>query len=532
MSDELDIYDPVLFGDDRSERLVAVSFNEGAEADKITLFSRENDKTVCTEASFRPFILVEQGYIKDCPHAHDVKKLKGNGRLKECVSFANWKDVVSAKTWLSRETGFSPSAPGAPYLFVNDPVQQYLTVSGKTLFKGMEFESLRRLQVDIECTTAEGYEFCNADRKEDSIIAIALADQSGWVEVLSGTDMDEKQLLTRFVEIVAERDPDVIEGHNIFNFDLPYIAKRAKMHKVKLAIGRDKSVPKVRPSRFSAGERTISYKRYDVFGRHIVDTLFMLQVYDISHRSLNGFGLKDAAIHFGLAAKGRTYIDGADIANEFRKNPEKVIKYAGDDVTETRALSALLSRSYFIQASMLPYTYQNVAVRGNATKINMLMVREYLRKGKALPKPGESREFAGGYTDLFETGVIENVHHCDVRSLYPSLMLTHGLGPSSDELGVFLKMLESLRDFRLKAKRKMIDSGTDAERNYYDALQTAFKVLINSFYGYLGFAQGNFNDFGSAEQVTAQGRDLLSGMIEWLEKRGARPIEIDTDGVY
>ncbi|OVE76341.1 hypothetical protein BVX97_01285 [bacterium E08(2017)] len=526
------MYDPVLFGADREEGLVAVDFIEGKQDDQVVLHIRKDSKTESRSDTFRPFIITEPDLMAGFEQEYEIQSLKGEGLLNELVSFADWKTAVAAKTWLAKSTGVSPAAAGAPYLFVNDPVQQYLMTSGKTLFKGMAFEDLHRMQVDIECTTSEGYEFCNADRKDDEIIAIAIGGEDGSVEVLSGIEMSEKEILERFVEIVAEQDPDVIEGHNIFNFDIPYIVKRAKRHKVKLALGRDGSVPKLRPSRFSAAERTISYKRCDIFGRHVVDTLFMVHVYDISHRSLNGFGLKEAAIHFGFAAKDRVYIEGSQIAAVYREDPKQLMEYVTDDVEETRALSSLLSRSYFVQASMLPYGYQNTAVRGNATKINALMIREYLRQGTALPEAGEPREFAGGYTDMFETGVIENVHHCDVRSLYPSLMLSRDLGPKYDELGAFLGMLDSLKSFRLEAKKKMGESKDDAERNYYDALQTAFKVLINSFYGYLGFTQGHFNDFAAAEQVTAQGRELLRDMIGWLQDHGAKPIEIDTDGIY
>ena len=56
--------------------------------------------------------------------------------------------------------------------------------------------------------------------------------------------------------------------------------------------------------------------------------------------------------------------------------------------------------------------------------------------------------------------------------------------------------------------------------------------MINSFYGYLGFAQGNFADFDAAARVTQIGRDLLRKMIDWLGKRGAQVIEVDTDGIY
>jgi DNA polymerase elongation subunit (family B) len=195
-------------------------------------------------------------------------------------------------------------------------------------------------------------------------------------------------------------------------------------------------------------------------------------------------------------------------------------------------VSTLLSGSSFVQAQMLPLSYQNVPVRGTATKIDMMMVREYLRAGRAVPLPDRSRPFAGGYTDLFVEGVVRNVHHVDVRSLYPSLMLTRKLAPKSDELGVFLRMLDTLRTFRLEAKGRMREAGTEADRMELDALQATFKVLINSFYGYLGFSQARFSDFDAAETVTAQGRALLQSMIEWLRDHGALPVEIDTDGIY
>src|SRR5437867_4311175 len=64
------------------------------------------------------------------------------------------------------------------------------------------------------------------------------------------------------------------------------------------------------------------------------------------------------------------------------------------------------------------------------------------------------------------------------------------------------------------------------------ALQSTFKILINSFYGYLGFQMGDFNDFDAANQVTAKGRDLIQSVIAWLKKNAAKIVEVDTDGIY
>jgi len=521
--------DPLLFGASKTLGIVAVE----EKGDAILVYRREPDGTLKQqETPFHPFALMKAALADACPVASDRKALDGDSAINSLLTFHDVAGWQEARRWLKAESGESAGAPGAPYLIVSDRVQQYLLQSGCTLFKGMAFDQVHRMQVDIECVTTRGYDFCSAEREGDRIVAIALADQSGWVEVLDGSELDEKTLLERFVALVRERDPDVIEGHNLFNFDLPYIAARAARHGVKLALGRDGSVPTQRPSQFSAGERTVPYTRFDMFGRHVIDTMFLAQAYDVSHRDLDSFGLKSVAVHFGVAAPERTYVAGGDISEVFANDPARLMDYVRDDVTETRSVAALLSRSIFAQAQMLPFTYQNVSLRGNAVKIDALMLREYLRQGRALPLPQVGRPFSGGYTDLFAEGVLRNVHHCDIRSLYPSLMLNHKLGPATDAAHVFLKLLETLRTFRLNAKSAMRQASGENERLELDALQTTFKILINSFYGYLGFSQARFNDFDIADRITREGRELLTRMVMWLEDNGAKPVEIDTDGIY
>jgi DNA polymerase elongation subunit (family B) len=201
-------------------------------------------------------------------------------------------------------------------------------------------------------------------------------------------------------------------------------------------------------------------------------------------------------------------------------------------VRETRALSDLLSPSYFIQAQIFPYNYQDVIVRGNATRINALFLREYFRQRHSIPELPMPRAFEGGYTDIFFTGVARNVWHCDVASLYPSIMLQFDCFPATDELQIFRHLLTDLRNFRLEAKARMRAERDPARQHHLQALQNTFKILLNSFYGYLGFAQGHFADFDAAAGVTQIGRDLLKKMIDWLEAHGAQVIEVDTDGIY
>ena len=142
------------------------------------------------------------------------------------------------------------------------------------------------------------------------------------------------------------------------------------------------------------------------------------------------------------------------------------------------------------------------------------------------------RAFEGGYTDIFFTGVAHNVWHCDVASLYPSIMLKFDCFPVTDQLQIFRHLLTDLRTFRLEAKSEMRAEKDPAKQHHLQALHNTFKILLNSFYGYLGFAQGNFADFDAAARVTQIGRDLLKKMIDWLAAQGATVIEVDTDGIY
>jgi DNA polymerase elongation subunit (family B) len=250
-------------------------------------------------------------------------------------------------------------------------------------------------------------------------------------------------------------------------------------------------------------------------------------------RSLAGFERLDVARHFDLCDSEQVSgLTGKELERAYLSGSEMFQRRALCGVRETRALSDLLSPSYFIQAQIFPYNYQDVIVRGNATRINALFLREYFRQRHSVPELPIPRAFEGGYTDIFFTGVARNVWHCDVASLYPSIMLQFDCFPATDELQIFRHLLTDLRNFRLEAKARMRAERDPARQHHLQALQNTFKILLNSFYGYLAFAQGHFADFDAAARVTQIGRDLLKKMIDWLNARGAQVIEVDTDGIY
>jgi DNA polymerase I len=111
-------------------------------------------------------------------------------------------------------------------------------------------------------------------------------------------------------------------------------------------------------------------------------------------------------------------------------------------------------------------------------------------------------------------------------------MLTQGLGPASDQLGIFSTMLRDLREFRIAAKRLAREAEAPADRLLLNALQQTFKIFINSFYGYLGTGFSHWNDFDAANRITAEGRRLVLSLVDRLDALGATVIEVDTDGLY
>jgi len=524
-------HNPLLFGHDERTGIVAVE----PVGHFMRLFFRSGDRVHFQDEPFHPFILInDPALVSGCRAPCAVNQLEGDGFFRHQLKFDTWSDCLSARDFLAAKTGKSPGSPDSPYLFLSDLSHQFLLSSGVTLFKGLEFSDLRCLALDIETDCAPGYGFSNPERPEDRILSIAIKDSYGEEIVLRGDELSEPALLLALNGQIQRLDPDIITGHNIFRFDLDYIGTRARRHNVRLDWGRNGTAPHVTPhARWTLAEKTIEYPRWDIYGRHVIDTYFLVQHYDLSQRNLESHGLKTVARHFGIAAPERTYLDGSEISATFQNDPERLYCYNLDDTRETLELFRLLGYPWFLQTRIFPLTFQNCVIRGNATRINGLFLREYLHRGHAIPaSTTTTAPFEGGYTELTRQGVIGPIVHCDVASLYPSLMLAYQLAPAKESLGLFLPMLSELRHFRLAAKQLARDATDEGERNHFDALQQVFKVLINSFYGYLGAALHNFSDPSAAAEVTRLGRVTIKNMIQLLTAEGAQPLEVDTDGIY
>jgi DNA polymerase elongation subunit (family B) len=549
MNDTLDpsLFNELLFGKDPEAGIVgAYQLNDS----QIRLFIRSGERVVSRDEPFFPFFFLSDNELLDGYTPADKEKfwlipLSGSNYFNHLAIFRSWKNYRSALDHANSGTQESqPSGDVQGSYGINshltysrgDAITQYLMQSGKTMFKGLLFENIHRLQLDIETYYRPG---TGVNRKdsfgEDPIIIVSLSDNRSWEHVIHAKGRTEKSLLEELVAILREKDPDVIEGHNIFGFDLPYIQRRCELNGVPFRIGRDGLVPRSYPATIRFAERSLDYQFFDIPGRSVIDTYFLVQNYDTSKRSLPSYGLKAAAKYFGFASPNRTYVDYKVLADTWDNNPEVLLAYALDDVRETRELASLLSGSSFNLSRMLPYTYAHTSRLGPAAKIEALMIREYLKRKVSIPRPSVGQQHVGGFNEVFVKGILGPIVYADVESLYPSIMLSCGICPKTDTLRTFPAILKDLRDLRFAAKSRASDEQQKGNRSLadnYDAMQNSFKVIINAMYGYLGFSSGIFNDFEEADRVTTNGQEIAKSMIREFEARGSKVIEVDTDGVF
>src|SRR5687767_14960372 len=179
----------------------------------MRVYRREGGATVTERAPVTPFLLTaDPALVRDVPGLVTVDRLAGPGELGWLVTFASWAEALAARDRCRDRSGSAPMTAAAPYLFPGDATHAYLLQTGRTSFGGMRFGDLRRLALDIEVVTSDGFEFPNAAREGDRIVAIALADTTGFRHVVRGDRMDERAVLEECGRLIAERDPDVIEG--------------------------------------------------------------------------------------------------------------------------------------------------------------------------------------------------------------------------------------------------------------------------------------------------------------------------------
>lgn len=351
---------------------------------------------------------------------------------------------------------------------------------------------------------------------------------------------DERRLIEQFVATIVEDDPDVITGYNIGGYDFPLLVERAAATGLgPLAIGRERSAPR------EMGERL-----WKVTGRAVADAWWSVR------RDLKP---KQETLQFvarTLLGDSKLDVDRREIEKEWAKDPIRVMEYCEHDADlALRILQRLRTVEKAADLATVAHLPLEEGMNGRTSLyIDSLLIPRADARGVGVPMShfaGRDNPIEGGYVHPIRPGIYRWVVVLDFKSMYPSIIIARNLcfttlspegttvAPSgarflaaSVRRGIIPEILSDLLADRARF-RQAGQAATNAElKEYYDGLQNAVKVLMNSFYGVLASSFYRFTNKDIGAAITAFGREAITSIIRDLEADGFEVVYSDTDSVF
>ncbi|MCG6890126.1 MAG: DNA polymerase II [Gammaproteobacteria bacterium] len=356
---------------------------------------------------------------------------------------------------------------------------------------------------------------------------------------------DERSLLQRWIEWVAQIDPDILIGWNLVNFDLRMLQKKATAMAVPLIIGRKGALPQWRQSQADRSHYFVL-----IPGRVVLDGIDTLRAATYNFPS---FALD--AVARELLGRGKLIQDhekadplykAKQIRRQFHDNKPQLAAYNLEDCQ--------LVWDIFEHAELIRFSIERAQLTGleldraggSVAAFDNLYLPRLHRKGYIAPNIGDYQgelSAPGGYVMDSKPGLQGSVLVLDYKSLYPSIIRSFRVDPyarvaaaTADESDVvpgydgasfhksehiLPQIIESLWAARDQAKR-------DANV----ALSQAIKIIMNSFYGVLGTSGCRLHDSRLTSSITKRGRDIIIQTVTLIEVAGYEVIYGDTDSVF
>ncbi|MCI4354148.1 MAG: DNA polymerase II [Thermoplasmata archaeon] len=351
---------------------------------------------------------------------------------------------------------------------------------------------------------------------------------------------NEADILTQFVAIVKAEDPDVITGYNIGGYDFPLLIERALALKLPpLALGRDGGEPK------DAGERL-----WRIAGRIVADAWWS------ARRDLRP---KQETLQFvarTLLGDSKLDVDRRNIDKEWAADPKRVMEYCEHDADlALRILQRLRTMEKATDMATVAHLPLEEGLNGRTSQfIDAMVIPRADRLHVGVPPSHRARRdnpIEGGYVHTIRPGIYRWVVVLDFKSMYPSIIIAKNicfttLSPEGTTVspggakfvtaevrpGIIPQILRDLLADRDRFRRLSREATTPELREYYDGLQNAVKILMNSFYGVLASSFYRFTDKDIGAAITAFARDAITRIISSLESEGHEVVYSDTDSVF
>ena len=439
--------------------------------------------------------------------------------------------------------------------------------------------------VDIECNSSTG-KFPDADVKGDACFQIAVSlthfgtdvpyDKTCFCYKKTDSDLDgcviksyetEREMLMAFKEYLMEKDIDIITGWNIFGFDLEYIMKRAVM------TGCDQTFYEMSKMKNHSCELVYKKLSSSALGDNDLKILPMPGrfIFDLFHEVKKGYKLDS----YKLDNVSKLYLGDNKIdmppkemfARFVEEDPVKLREVAEYCIKDTLLPHRLLSKLSILvnllemaKATWVPLCY--LVERGQQIKVFSLLTKKAREMGFMVPTISWGQYSAEGYEgatvlDAQKGAYYTPITALDFEGLYPSIMMAHNLCYSSmvmdskyenipgvtyetfgfykfaqDVPSLLPSILLELKQFRKQAKKDMAQS-TGALKEMYNGKQLAYKVSMNSVYGFTGASKGMLPCVQIASTVTLKGRSMIDETKAYVEKNfpGSKVRYGDTDSV-
>jgi DNA polymerase elongation subunit (family B) len=519
----------LIYGKNDLTRIVSIEIKD----DVATIFRELEDGTVDVMTTPHKYWI-----LSNRPHSKGWIRLLGDQHYK-------WgKQYTTFKEWLKDK---KDNLKNQDIYTISNPTEAFMVKDGFTNFKDMHPGDISILCFDIEGTGLE-----HNEESKTLLISNTLRKNGKITRKLFAYDdyADEAEMIDAWADWVRENDPSLIVGHNIYAYDLPYLdycrrktawAKEGKptnefdepdysqVQGIKLGREGKELTFNNYESKFRVdGNRDLHYKKANIYGRQIIDTMFLAYRYDLA-RKYDSYGLKYIIEKEGLVKADRQFYDSSTIRFNY-KNPtewEKIKNYCIGDGDDALSLFDLMIPPFFYMAQMIPKPFQLLIESASGSQLNSLMVRSYLQDRHSIPKADEKQDYEGAIS-FGEPGIYQNAVSLDIASLYPSVMLQYNIySQEKDPNRNMLNFLEFMREERLKNKKLAKETG----KSHYKHLDQSFKILINSLYGFLGASGLNYNYPAGAAEVTRRGREILLFSIEWAKSKGFSVPKGDTDSI-
>lgn len=369
--------------------------------------------------------------------------------------------------------------------------------------------------------------------ERDPIRLITLQFDDGRRVQLEG---DEAEIIRSFISIMRELDPDIIVGFGLNRFQWSYLAERAKVLGVRLAVGR-----------LGAEPRMSVHGHVSIRGRLNIDLGDMAK--DIPELTVES--LEEFVRYLGIGAKLDT-IEGYELGDSWEHDRARVREYSMQRAEAIlKAFNAV--REFVFSLSELtgmPADYVLTASAG--FRVESYLMRLAPRVGELIPRKAEIAHisYPGGLVKEPVEGMHEDVAVLDFRSMYPSLIIKYNISfdtlsddgenvaPNGHRFrakpeGFLPAALKALLEERGRIQERLRAAAPGSvEARILDARQRAVKIIANAIYGYTGWSGARWYSREVAEATTAWGREVITSTIRKAEELGMKVIYSDTDSVF